>query len=173
MLFSVASPSLQYLSTLHVCHAFCATSAVEESASMSVLAMATSLSGELSSSLHQMHKLLTHTTQLQLPCVFSMCADLCLRHSSGTRHSPNSLFRGVACLSFSFERLQSKNQKYVCAPSSVKANWQVGQNYGITYSNKNISVCVHNCYFQCIHIRSFSKYMVGFEGSAKKRELSH
>ena len=54
------------------------------------------------------------TAQLQLlPCVFSMCADLCLRHSSATAHSkPNSLFRGVLLFVFLFSET---DQKYVCA----------------------------------------------------------
>ena len=100
-------------------------------------------------------------------CVFNVCRSL-FAAFIGNQALTKQPFQRSCLFIFLFWEAAAWNQKYVSAPSSVKANWQAGQNYGFTYSNKNISICVHNCYFQCIHIISFSQYMVGFEGYRQK-----
>ena len=131
----IAEPLLQwrrpvYLATLHiVLCAFCATSAVGVlESSMSVLAMTTSLSWVFFALAlcTKCLKLLTHSAHLQLfsaYIVYFQCVQIsvCGIHRWNTGHWPNSLFRGVALFIFLFSET---DQKYVCACSSVKANWQ-------------------------------------------------
>ena len=98
-----------------------------------------------------------HLQLLSAYIVYFQCVQIsvCGIHRWNTGHWPNSLFRGVGLFIFLF---WETDQKYVCAWSSVKANWQgLWLNYQFTFANKNISIHVHNCPFQWIHIKSFGK----------------
>ena len=101
-----------------------------------------------------------HLQLLSAYIVYFQCVQIsvCGIHRWNTGHWPNSLFRGVGLFIFLF---WETDQKYVCAWSSVKANWQgLWLNYQFTFANKNISIHVHNCPFQWIHIKSFGKDII-------------